>query len=196
MNASSLIRWGGFASIISGLLLGFSIIVRFSGAFLAAQASSFTAVLIMIFALTALYAAQAERGGRLAFAGYLLAVIGGILSEVVSFLWMATYAGIAEAHTLVMFAWGTVPILHIAVLGTGIGLMMFGIATVRAGVFSRWAGILMAAGIFVYTLSEYLPMAYNLALPAVLTVCASLIWMGVSIVFTGRSRRVELAAAR
>jgi hypothetical protein len=191
----SLKSWGGITSIASGLLLGVSVITRFSGYSLAAQAASFTAVLILVFALTALYTVQAVQGGRLAFSGYVLAVIGSILTEVVSFLWIATYSGLTEAHAIVMFSWGTFPILHVAVIGSFLGLLLFGIATARASVYPKWSGLIMAAGAVIYTLAEYFPMLYNLALPGVLAIGLSLIWMGWTLVSNTSRQVVQTAAA-
>lgn len=193
MTVSTLYRWSGFASILTGLILAASMIARFSGQALLAQATSFTAVLLLVFALTGQYAAQAARGGRLAFAGYLLAAAGSILTEVISFLWIATLAGISEAHAVVMFSWGTLPVLHVAVVGSFLGFLLYGIATVRAGVFPRWTGLVMAVSITAYTLAEYFTMLYVLALPAVLALCISLIAIGWTLI--ARTARQPVIAA-
>jgi hypothetical protein len=63
-----------------------------------------------------------------------------------------------------------------------VGLILFGIATVRAGVFPRWAGLLLIAGDVVFGAGDF----FGSAAPIIFVVgalitCAGLVWLGLAL---------------
>ena len=170
MSVQNQLRWGGLVAMVAALLMIVAAGLRgFGVAPLAGQWAIFVYVILLTFAFTALYAAQAPRMGRLGFAGYVLAILGLGLTQVIAFLILASFTGLAAAHEVQMFAWGPIPILHLAVLANTLGGILFGAATVRAGLFPRWTGLLLIAGEGANLLHEYL-----LLLPVLMIVPAAL----------------------
>lgn len=174
MSVQNQLRWGGLAAIAVASLMVLAAGLRgFGVAPLAGQWAIFVYVILLFFAFTALYAAQASRIGRIGFAGYVLAILGLGLTEVIAFLILAGFAGLAAAHDVQMFAWSQVPILHLAVLANTLGGILFGAATIRAGIFPRWTGALLIAGEVANLLNEYLiPVPALMIVPAVLMAAA------------------------
>jgi hypothetical protein len=67
-----------------------------------------------------------------------------------------------------------------------IGLILFGVATMRAGVFPRWAGLLLILGDVVFGLGSFAGSAATIfeILGAAVT-CAALVWLGFSLLSGG-----------
>ena len=63
-----------------------------------------------------------------------------------------------------------------------VGLILFGAATMRAGIFPRWAGLLLIAGDVVFGLGSFAGSAATIfeLLGAAIT-CAALVWLGASL---------------
>lgn len=63
-----------------------------------------------------------------------------------------------------------------------VGLILFGVATMRAGIFPRWAGLLLIAGDVVFGLGSFAGSAATIfeILGAAIT-CAALVWLGASL---------------
>jgi hypothetical protein len=63
-----------------------------------------------------------------------------------------------------------------------VGLILFGIATMRAGVFPRWAGLLLIAGDVVFAAGDLAghaaPMIFVVG--AAIT-CAGFVWLGLAL---------------
>jgi hypothetical protein len=181
MSTRSLVRWGGLVAVATAALLLGGAVVRYAGGAFAGQGMIFTALVIAMFGWTALYAVQAGRTGWLGLAGYVLMALSVPFTAPVAFGLMATFAGLQEAHALVMFAWGPVPILHLAVLCWTLGTVLFGTATMRAGVFSRWAGLMLAIGGALYIVAEYVPAMVALWPISSAATSVAIGWMGISL---------------
>jgi hypothetical protein len=63
-----------------------------------------------------------------------------------------------------------------------VGMILFGLTTMRAGVFPRWAGLLLIAGDLVFGLGSFAGSAATVfeILGAAIT-CAALVWLGASL---------------
>jgi hypothetical protein len=63
-----------------------------------------------------------------------------------------------------------------------IGLILFGVATMRAGVFPRWAGLLLIVGDVLFGVGSFAGAAATIfeILGALIT-CTALVWLGLSL---------------
>jgi len=112
--------------------------------------------ILMQLGLVGLYARQAEKAGRLGLAGFVLAFIGTALVGSIFFLATAAIPLIAAELPLVFDQAMTPPafIVLMLVVGFALGYVLFGVATMRAGVLPRWAGLLLIIGVLLFMLSE------------------------------------------
>jgi hypothetical protein len=63
-----------------------------------------------------------------------------------------------------------------------IGLIVFGAATMRAGVFPRWAGLLLIVGDVVFGLGSFAGSAATIfEIVGALITCVALVWLGLSL---------------
>jgi hypothetical protein len=76
---------------------------------------------------------------------------------------------------------GTLGVL-VVVLGYILGYILFGIATMRAGVLPRWSGLLLIIGSVMFLISEAVPLNASLSHLIVtigdITFGAGFVWMG------------------
>jgi hypothetical protein len=192
MSTKELIRWGGLAGILSGVLAILTEVVLWAGfrqhsAVEAARSSvwitmvmlSFLGGYLSIIALIGLYARQVAESGRLGLVGFVLALLG--MCFIIGFVWTGAFVvpalakvapesldAIAAAPTGT-FAAGTLA----AFASFALGLALFGIALVRAGIVPVAAAWLLVVG-------AILNLLLNLAsLPFTGVVYAlALIWLG------------------
>ena len=140
-------------------------------------------VILLLFGLMGLSARQAEKAGRLGLVGFVLAFIGTAIVGVFLFN-AATTMHLVAATAPDMFAQLTAPpafALPLFGLTFGLGFILFGVATMRAGVLPRWAGLLLLIGI-VLSMAEGSPVDRTLLHVIVTTghvvLGLSLVWMG------------------
>jgi hypothetical protein len=109
--------------------------------------------IFLLLSLPAMYAKQADAAGWLGLAGHAL-LQTGILLLVVIAATPILYPSLktASGENLVVFLFG---------IALTLGLLLTGIATVRADIFPRWAGILLLAAMagffFDFFVAEFLP---------------------------------------
>jgi hypothetical protein len=200
MSSENLVRTGGgLASAAAGLLLLLGHILDLRGnpeyGTVLGGTLVLTAHVVLVFALVALYAAQAEQSGLLGSLGMALSVIGTTL---VSGVVLVEIAGASGAEVDAVLGAGLPGML--ALLGGLtflIGLILFGVATMRAGVFHRWAGLLLIVGDVVFGAGSFAGSAATIfeILGALIT-CAALMWLGLSLLSrsgssAGQSARVS-----
>lgn len=153
------IRWSGLILILGAALFA-TAIVMISFKPVVSQPFSPTIGLLLLLssiclllALPAMYAKQADAAGWLGLAGHALLQTGILLLVVIT------------APPLLYPSLNLTPGENIVVFLLGIaftlGLLLTGIATLLAGVFPRWASILLLAGtagfFFVFFIAEFLP---------------------------------------
>ena len=178
-------RWSGVLLVVGAVLLGAAIVILslkpvvnqvFTlGVSLLLLISS----ILLLLSLPAMYARQANAAGWLGLAGYAL-LQSGILLLVLIAATPILYPSLKTAP-------GENPVVFLLGIALTLGLLLTGIATVRADVFPRWAGILllaaMAGFLFDFFIAEFLPpIAGQLGsaiFGALLTV--SLCWIGIAL---------------
>jgi hypothetical protein len=157
MSSANLIRWSGLASLLAGVL-------HILGAFLHPVGEDLAAInspnwvpahlvlwvsgILILLGLTGLYTRQAEKTGWLGLVSFVLAFIGMavggglllIVSIIIPLIATEAPALIGQAMTPPAF------VLPVVAVGFGLGFILFGVATMRAGVLPRWAGLLLIIG--------------------------------------------------
>lgn len=200
MNPSNFARLGGaLASVAGGVLLLLGHLFNVGGdpeyGTVLGSISVLIAHLLLVFALVALYAAQAESSGVLGGAGMVLAVVGTILVCGVVLVEVAGASGQEVEGLLSSGVSGVISV--VAVLTFFFGLILFGAATMRAGVFARWAGVLLIAGELVFAAGGFFGAASSwvYVLGAAIT-GAALVWLGLSLAAAsavGAQRRARVS---
>ncbi len=154
MFSPKVILWGGVASVFGGLFWLMTAIPSSGGAPIV------LALVLGLGGLASLYSRQAGQGGRLGLAGFALGIIGTVLA--LAALWWAytsSFVGstIREINESVerapaLAAQGVLFImLTIAILG--IGLVLLGVASLRAKALHRWRGLPLGLGLLNILLS-------------------------------------------
>jgi hypothetical protein len=168
ITASTLFRLAGLAAIVAGL--SFAIVGAFHPANIAASVTTPVWAIVHVFALaltffgfygmTGLYVRQVEESGWLGLIGYLMLtlwlamVMGFTFVEVFILPIMATpspafvegFVGVFTGSPSTIDLGGLPTMWAISGPLYLLGGLIFGVATFRAGVFPRWAAVLLAAG--------------------------------------------------
>lgn len=178
-------RWSGILLVLGAALLG-AAIVSVSLKPVLEQAFSpgvsllmLLSSILLILSLPAMYARQANAAGWLGLSGYAL-LQSGILIMVVLAATPLLYPSLnpIPGENLVVFLLG---------IALTVGLLLTGIATMRAGVFPRGAGILLLAAtagfFFVFFVAEFLPPVTGQVGSAIfgILLALSLAWMGIAL---------------
>jgi hypothetical protein len=109
--------------------------------------------IFLLLSLPGMYVRQAGSAGWLGLAGYAL-LQAGIVMIVIIAATPLLYPSISEpiGENLILFVLG---------IALTLGLLLTGIATLRAGVYPRWSGMLLLAAtagfFFVFFIAEFLP---------------------------------------
>jgi hypothetical protein len=209
--AQDLIRWSGPAAIIAGLSYVLVGVFHPPNVLEAVTTTPWLVVHILAMAmsvfgmlgLAGLYARQAEKSGWVGLVGFLLLnlwlalMLGFTFVEVFILPSLATIAPAFVAGWLGMFnGTATIDLGSLPTVWTIagplyiLGGILFGIATFRAGVLPRWAGVLLAVGTAMGPLAVLLPLDLQpkIAIPAGL----ALVWLGYAL---WSERRAKTAAA-
>lgn len=151
MTTHQILRWSGLAGLASA-----AAIIGFTLAFYAGVSDptfvntrQIVTLLLGQLGLIGLYAAQVERAGGLGLAGFLTAFAGMALNYGVKFTYGYIAPVLVGAHPQAAAAIGAGPYAAaemVAMISYALGWALFGAATVRARIFPRWAGALMAIG--------------------------------------------------
>ncbi len=197
MSSETLVRTGGgLASAAAGLLLLLGHLLDFGGdpeyGTVLGGTLMLTAHVVLVFALVALWAAQSERSGLLGSLGMVLSVVGTTL---VSGVVLVEIAGASGAEVDAVLGAGLPSALtSLGGLAFLIGLILFGVATMRAGVFPRWAGLLLIVGDVVFGVGSFAGSAATIfEILGALVTCAALVWLG-SALLSGSGASTERPA--
>jgi hypothetical protein len=149
---------------------------------------------LLVFALVALWAVQAERSGSLGALGMVLSVLGTTLNCAAV---LAEIAGASGADVEAVVAEGlpgTITLL--GGLAFLIGLILFGVATMRAGVLPRWTGPLLILGDVVFAVGTFAGSAALIVevLGALIT-CAAFVWLGLALLSASNTSAQRAARA-
>jgi hypothetical protein len=178
-------RWSGILLVAGAALLGVAIVI----VSLKPEMSQFfspgigllflIASIFLLLSLPAMYARQADAAGWLGLAGYVL-LQAGILLLVLLAATPILYPALktASGENMVVFLLG---------IAFTLGLLLTGIATIRAGIFPRWAGILLLAAtagfFFDFFVAEFLPPIAGQLGSAIFgaLLALALAWIGISL---------------
>ena len=169
MSASKVIRWAGLAAVIAGALTIVTQILHpandpsevGTGSWAIAHYLFLGYFVFALLGLTGIYAKQVEQAGVLGLVGFLALFVALPLSTPLVFLEAAilpvlageapqfvegffeVFAGPGSQTNLGALGGAFVVVLLLSIIGG----LLFGIATIRAGVFPRWAAILYLVGV-------------------------------------------------
>ena len=142
MGASDLYRWSGIIGILAGAL---NVIVEFLPERLGLPFELFVNIL-GLGVLTPLYLRQRAASGVTGWVGYVTQFFG--MTVVIGFLFTQAFVlgGLDEAQRAAVLSGpaGIVTVIGLAI--TTVGAILFGIASLRAGVFPKWAAFLLMLG--------------------------------------------------
>jgi hypothetical protein len=185
MSTSEAIRWGGgLTSVAAGLLLLLGHTVNLGGdpeyGTVLGEALVLSAHALLVFALVALWAIQAERSGSLAALGMVLSVLGTTLNCAAVLAEIAGASGADVEAVVGQGVSGTITLL--GGLAFLIGLILFGVAIMRARVLPRWLGPLLILGDVVFAVGTFAGSAALIVevLGALIT-CTAFVWLGLAL---------------
>ena len=165
MSSANLIRWSGLISLLAGILFALAAFIHPAGEDLAAYNSpnwvtahllGWVSVMLMQLGLIGLYARQMERTAWLGLVGFVLAFIGTAFAGAIQFMVATVIPVVAEKATAIFPQVRRPPAFAVPLfaLGFGLGYVLFGIATMRAGVLPRWSGLLLSIGVLLFMVAE------------------------------------------
>ena len=216
MNARNLIRWAGLAALVAGICFVALGLLHPPEILSSVTTSRWAithavAIALSVFGLlgvTGLYARQMEAAGWLGLAGYLLwslwlvlflpfnfveafilpllATEAPTLAE--GFLGVITRSASEASFGALAGLWALSDILFL------LGGLVFGIATLRAGILSRWAAGVFTVGIGLAPATALLP--HELVPLVAVPIGAGLAWLGVALWAERHERAVEAGAGR
>jgi hypothetical protein len=210
ITASSLIRWTGLAALVAGIIFAGIQPIHPPDVLSSVTTGTWAIIttlktvmcLLFLVGIAGLYARQVEKAGWLGLAGFLLLTLSW---------WLQTAFVFAEAFILPLLA-TTAPKFVDGVLGTlaagrasevnlgalpaiynlGVGIpymlggLLFGIATLRAGILPRWPAGLLAVAAALTPAAALLPHAIQRL--AAIPVGLALAWLGYSLWSERRAR--------
>lgn len=142
MQVSDLYRWSGITGIVAGVL---NVIVEFLPEGIG-QPLDLLANTLGLWVLAALYLRQRQASGGFGLLAYGIQSFG--MALVIGFLFTQAFvlSGWDATQRAAVLAGPTGIATIIALAITTVGAILFGIATLRAGVFPKWAAFLLMAG--------------------------------------------------
>lgn len=192
MSPADLMRWAGLAAVVSAALSVMGDLLRLFVDVESSETATTTpyalvfllyllGAVLLLLGLVGLYTSQSEAAGVLGLVGFLAAFLGTAL--LVGVLWFELFItpslaarapGLAEAEL------GLAGFILVFLLGV-VGWLLFGVATLRARTYPRWAAALLMVG----GLVAFVPIPL-----AGIVFSAAIAWLGF-ILFTGRSAPAE-----
>jgi hypothetical protein len=212
MTPSTLIRLAGLSAVLAGL--GFIVVGMFHPLNVPSAVTTTTWVNVHIvatlmcffglFGMAGLYAKQVERSGWLGLAGFVLFSLWLALSMPLLFLEAFVLPRLATGFPAFVEGFlgmliGVTSEVDLGILPTLwdisgpiliLGLLLFGIATFRAGVLPRWAGALFALGAVLIPIGALVPPEYQPELILV-PVGLALAWLGSALLSERRALTPE-----
>lgn len=165
MTISALVRWSGFMAMLGGLLFPVAALMHPNGEDLAsvqmqnwvpAHLLGWIAVSLIHLGLVGLYTCQAKETGWLGLIGFLLAFVGTAFASTVQYV-ASTAIPLIATQAPELFDQATTPPQFgppLIILGFVLGHVLFGLATMRAGVLPKWSGLMVMIGVTLFFLGE------------------------------------------
>jgi hypothetical protein len=152
-------RWSGVLLVVGAALLGIAIVLVslkpvINEVFSPGLARLFLlSALFLLLSLPAMYARQADAAGWLGLAGHMLLQTGMLL--------LVLLAATPILYPAIQTPSGENVVSFVLGIALTLGLLLTGFATLQAGVYPRWAGILLLAAtagfFFDFFVAEFLP---------------------------------------
>ena len=209
ITASRVIRWSGLAAMAAGIIFAgiqpihppdvLSSVTTGTWAIITTLKTAMC--LLILVGITGIYARQVEKAGWLGLAGFLLLILCWWLQSAYVFAetfivpqlatsappFVVSFLGIASGNPGEM---NIEPLPAIYSLGIGIpymlGGLLFGIATLRAGILPRWAAGLLAVAAALTPAAALLP--HDIQRLAAIPVGIALAWLGYALWSDRRGR--------
>src|SRR5215218_3871338 len=214
ITASSLIRWAGLSAMAAGIIFAGiqpihppdDVASVTTGAWAIITTLKTVMCLLFLLGIAGLYARQVEEAGWLGLAGFLLLTLCWWLQSAYVFAetfilpqlataappFVVSFLGIASGNPGQM---NIEPLPTIYSLGIGIpymlGGLLFGIATLRAGILPRWPAGLLAVAATLTPAAALLPHAIQRL--AAIPVGLALAWLGYALWSERRARASDPA---
>lgn len=212
VTTSGLIRSTGIAAVVAGLM--FVVIQPLhpddvlasvtTDAWAAIHYATLAMLTLFVVGATGIYVRQAEKMGWVGLIGYIVLVIGLVLTALGTAIealvqpliassdpdFVAGMLAMVHGHPIEADL-GAIPLLwNTASAGFLGGTLLFGFANFRAGILSRWASAVFAVGLFAMA-----PIAGLLGTPRVgaVPIGIGLAWLGYSLWADGRKRVAQRA---
>jgi hypothetical protein len=177
MLTATLIRWSGLLAVLGGVLFPVAAVIHPNGEDLAAvnmpnwvpaHLLGLVSVTLMHLGLLGLYARQVEKAGWLGLIGFVLAFVGGTFASTIQYV-TSTVIPLIATQSPALFDQAMTPppfAPPLFVLGFVLGHILFGFATMRAGVLPPWSGFLVMIGMLLFFLGELSFLGQRLAATA------------------------------
>src|SRR5260221_3601173 len=153
MDVLDLYRWSGVVGILAGVL---NVIVELLPERVG-QPLDLLVNTLGLWVLAALYLRQREASGFLGLIAYAIQSFG--MALVIGFLFTQAFvlAGLDAAQRAAVLAGPTGLVIVIALAIVTLGAVLFGIVTLRAGVFPKWAALLLMIGVVMAPIGAFAP---------------------------------------
>lgn len=198
ITESKLMRLAGLSALLAGLCYVLVGLFHPPNAFASVTTTTWVIVHILacamcffaLLGLTGIYARQAEKSGWLGLVGFVMLSLWFAIVLGYSFIEVFILPSFATALPAFVNSWmgmlnSTASEMNLGVLPTLwtlagplylLGGLLFGIATFRAGLLPRWAGVLLAAGTILAPVAAFLPL--DLQPKIAVPVGLALVWLG------------------
>ena len=212
VTASSLIRWSGLAALVAGLIFAgiqpihppdvLSSVT--TGEWAIITTLKLAMCLLFLIGIAGIYASQVERAGWLGLAGFLLLTLSWWLQTAFVFAeayilpelanaapqFVESFLGIVNPGSPVEMNIGVLPAAY-GLLGIlyMLGGLLFGIATLRAGILPRWPAGLLAVAALLTPAAALLP--HDIQRLAAIPVGLALAWLGYALWSERSERRAQ-----
>jgi hypothetical protein len=209
MSSTTLYRASGLALILGavlGILGNVLSSVLYSGnnpqqylttMWLVIGLASFVGTLLLVVGLPGIAVRQVERAGRLGFIGFVLTSIGAFLETILFAMFVLILPWLAQVAPKLAGSNNGPPSLFIAFLVASVlltlGGILLGIATMRAKILPRWAGLLLIIGAILNIVDFPLNGALGSIIGTVSFVLFALAfgWMGYTLMSTRSTEAVQ-----
>lgn len=185
MSTSTLFRLSGLAGILSGLFIVIDFLLPAS---LVVDTVGVLSAVLGLFLLTGIYLRQRAESGSLGGIGYIVASLGLALTVGAAFANTYVLSLLGESVREELFAGQT----GMAFLATGViyllGLILFGIATIKANIFPRVAPVLLVVGFVPVSFFPFFPDI--VVTIGALVAGAGIIWFGYAL-WSGAGKTAE-----
>jgi hypothetical protein len=180
MEASNLYRWSGITGVVAGAL---NVLVELLPEWVGLPLELFVNIL-GLGVLTALYLRQRAASGVSGWIGYVTQFFG--MTVVIGFLFTQAFVfssmDDAQKAALLTGPTGIVTVIGLAI--TTVGAIVFGIASLRAGLFPKWAAFLLMFGFVIAPLGAALSPMLKTVGEVILS--AGLIGLSYALIFGAR----------